>query len=74
MTKFLSGMLGGLMTGLFCVALGAALHACTAEPVSAAEPSLERAADMAAQAETLRLEAEYEAMSEEAKMEGIVYE
>lgn len=73
MTKFLSGLLGGLMTGLFCVALGVSLHSCT-QPVIAAEPGLERAAEMAAQAEILKLEAEYEAMSEEAKMEGIVYE
>lgn len=67
-------MATGALTGLLCFALGIVLHSCTAEPVEAAAPSLEKAAELAAKAEIVKITAEYEAMSTSEKMEGIVYE
>lgn len=76
MFEFAKSTMAGLLTGLFCVGLGVVLHACTAGAVQAqATPeTLETAAEMAASAEVMRVKAEYEALSVESKMEGIVYE
>lgn len=73
MTAYLKHMMAGMLTATLMLLTGALLHSCT-EEAWAETPDLQRAADLAAQAETMRIEAEYEGMSVESKMEGIVYE
>ena len=73
MTAYLKHMMAGMLPAMLMLFAGVMLHSCT-EEAWAETPDLQRAADLAVQAETMRIEAEYDSMSVESKMEGIVYE
>ena len=73
MTAYLKHMMAGMLSAMLMLFAGVMLHSCT-EGAWAETPDLQRAADLAVQAETMRIEAEYDSMSVESKMEGIVYE
>lgn len=64
----------GMTFGVWCFVGGMALHSCTAEPAPAKELTKMEAMEQAADLEVLKVERAYEAMSDEEKMEGVVYE
>lgn len=73
MTAYLKHMMAGMLTATVMLLAGALLHSCT-EDAFAKTPDLQHAADIAAQAEVMKVEAQYDSMSVDSKMEGIVYE
>ena len=74
MIEYVKHLLAGMVSAVVLFGAGVLLHTCTAQPVQAQGANLERAAEMAAQAEVMKVEAQYDSMSTESKMEGIVYE
>ncbi|WP_165010833.1 hypothetical protein [Neisseria yangbaofengii] len=72
MMEYLKHMMAGMLTATVMLLVGVLLHSC--EPARAETPDLQRAAEMAAQAEMMKVEAEYESMGTESKMDGVVYE
>ncbi|MFC3875354.1 hypothetical protein [Neisseria musculi] len=73
MIAYLKHMMAGMLTATVMLLAGVLLHSCT-EEAWAETPDLQRAAEMAAQAEVMKVEAQYDSMSADSKMEGIVYE
>ncbi|MRN38963.1 hypothetical protein CRG49_011130 [Neisseria sp. N95_16] len=74
MIEYVKHLMAGMVSAVLLFAVGVLLHTCTAQPVQAQGASLERAADVAAQAEVMKMEAQYDSMSADSKMEGVVYE
>lgn len=66
-------MMAGMLTATVMLLAVVSLHSCT-EEAFAETSDLQRAADMAAQAEIMKVEAQYDSMSVDSKMEGVVYE
>ncbi len=65
----------GLTVGVWCFVAGMALHSCAKEPEPVAkEPTKVEAMERQADLEVKVWEEQYESMSVEEKMKGIVYE
>ncbi|WP_118882968.1 hypothetical protein [Neisseria meningitidis] len=65
----------GLTVGVWCFVAGMALHSCAQEPEPVAtEPTKVEAMERQADLEVKVWEEQYESMSVEEKMKGIVYE
>ncbi|MFC5920893.1 hypothetical protein ACFPVS_09195 [Neisseria weixii] len=73
MIEYVKHLMAGMVSATVMLLAGVLLHSCT-EEAWAETPDLQRAAEMAAQAEIMKIEAEYESMSTESKMDGVVYE